>query len=70
MITLWLFFILHLGLSTRICDIVFCINLLRVSRTDFRMGGNRPPPIGGGQMGWDKGPMGGDWRMIRDKLGR
>ena len=28
-------------------------------------GGIVPP-----QMGWDKGPMGGDWRVIRDKSGR
>ena len=30
-------------------------------------GGIGPPPIGGGPKGGDKGPMGGDWRVIRDK---
>ena len=31
-------------------------------------GGNGPPPKGGGPKGGDKGPMGGDWRVIRDKI--
>ena len=35
----------------------------RVVHSDFHMGGDLPPPIGGG-------PMGGDWRVIRDKSGR
>ena len=43
---------------------------IRVSRTDFGMGGDLSPPIGGGHMGGDKGPMGGDWRVIRDKIWR
>ena len=34
------------------------------------MGGDTSPPIGGGHMGGDKGPMGGDWRVIRDKIRR
>ena len=42
----------------------------RVGPTDFGMGGALYPPIGGGHMGGDKGPMGGDWRVIRDKIGR
>ena len=32
----------------------------RVIHTDFDMGGDRSPPIGGGLQGGDKGPMGGD----------
>ena len=40
----------------------------RVIRTDFGMGGDLSPPIGGGHMGGDKGPMGGDRRVIRDKI--
>ena len=32
------------------------------------MGGDQSPPIGGGPKGGDKGPMGGDWRVIRDKI--
>ena len=40
----------------------------RASHTDFGMGGDRSPPIGGGPKGGDKGPMGGDWRVIRDKI--
>ena len=40
---------------------------IRASHTDFGMGGDRSPPIGGGPKGGDKGPMGGDWRVIRDK---
>ena len=35
---------------------------------DFGMGGEQSPPIGGGPKGGDKGPMGGDWRVIRDKI--
>ena len=31
-------------------------------------GGERSPPIGGGPKGGDKGPMGGDWRVICDKI--
>ena len=31
----------------------------------FAWGGTRPPPMGG-----DKGPMGGDWRVNRDKIRR
>ena len=41
-----------------------------VSHTDSGMGGDPSPPIGGGHMGWDKGPMGGDLRVIRDKIWR
>ena len=45
------------------------LNILnRVGPTDFGMGGDLSPPIGGGHMGGDKGPMGGDWRVIRDKI--
>ena len=40
----------------------------RASRTDFGMGGYQYPPIGGGPKGGDKGLMGGDWRVIRDKI--
>ena len=40
----------------------------RAAHTDFGMGGDRSPPIGGGPKGGDKGPMGGDWRVIRDKI--
>ena len=40
---------------------------LRAANTDFGRGGKRSPPIGGGPKGADKGPMGGDWRVIRDK---
>ena len=49
--------------------------VLRVVSSDFRMGGDLSPPIGGGPMGGDKGPMGGglarDSRQIREvkKLG-
>ena len=35
----------------------------RGSHTDFGMGGDQSPPIGGGQ-----GSDGGDWRVIRDKI--
>ena len=38
----------------------------RVGHSDFRMGGEWSPPIGGGLKRGDKGPMGGDWRVIRD----
>ena len=38
----------------------------RVVNSDFRMGGDWSPPIGGGLKGGDKGPMGGEWRVIRD----
>ena len=41
---------------------------LRAFNTDFGMGGDPSPPIGGGPKGGDKGPMGGDWRVIRDKI--
>ena len=41
----------------------------RVGPTDFGMGGALYPPIGGGHMGGDKGPMGGDSRVNRDKIG-
>ena len=40
----------------------------RASSTDFGMGGYQYPPIGGGPKGGDKGLMGGDWRVIRDKI--
>ena len=45
--------------------IIFCfepivIFVFRVIHTDFDMGGDRSPPIGGGLQGGDKGPMGGD----------
>ena len=36
----------------------------------FPYGGGLVPPHRGGPMGGDKGPMGGDWRVIRDKSGR
>ena len=42
------------------------VSLLRVSHADFAMGGDLSPPYGGGLMGGDKGPMGGDLRVIRD----
>ena len=31
----------------------------RAASTDFGMGGDRSPPIGGGPKGGDNGPMGG-----------
>ena len=40
----------------------------RAFNRDFGMGGDQSPPIGGGPKGGDKGPMGGDWRVIRDKI--
>ena len=40
----------------------------RASRTDFGMGGYQYPPIGGGPKGGDKGLIGGNWRVIRDKI--
>ena len=40
----------------------------RAGHTDFGKGGDLSPPIGGGPKGGDKGPMGGDWRVIRDKI--
>ena len=43
------------------------MDIFRAANTDFGMGGDRSPPIGGGPKGGDKGPMGGDWRVIRDK---
>ena len=42
----------------------------RAGHRDFSMGGDLSPPIGGGPKGGDKGPMGGDWRVIRDNLSR
>ena len=42
--------------------------MIRTAPTDFGMGGDRSPPIGGGPKGGDKGPMGGDQRVIRDKF--
>ena len=45
-------------------------SFLRVTPTDSGMGGDLSPPIGGGHMGGDKGPMGGDLRVIRDKIWR
>ena len=45
------------------------ISPCRVGPTDFGMGGALYPPIGGGHMGGDKGPMGGDSRVNRDKIG-
>ena len=39
----------------------------RTGHTDFGMGGERSPPLGGGPKGGDKGLMGGDWPVIRDK---
>ena len=46
----------------------FHIYICRAGHTDFGMGGEWSPPIGGGPKGGDKGPMGGDWRVIRDKI--
>ena len=40
----------------------------RAGHTDFGKGGDWSPPIGGGPKGGDKGPMGGDWHVIRDKI--
>ena len=40
----------------------------RAGHTDFGKGGDLSPPIGGGPKGGDKSPMGGDWRVIRDKI--
>ena len=40
----------------------------RAVHGDFRMGGDESPPIGGGPVGGDKGPMGGDSRVIRDNI--
>ena len=40
---------------------------VRGSHTDFGMGGTSPPHRGGAK-GGDKGPMGENWRMIRDKI--
>ena len=42
------------------------LTIIRVGHSDFRMGGEWSPPIGGGLKRGDKGPMGGDWRVIRD----
>ena len=42
--------------------------LSRAFNTDFGMGEDQSPPIGGGPKGGDKAPMGGDWRVIRDKI--
>ena len=47
----------------------FSLKYNRVGPTDFGMGGALYPPIGGGHMGGDKGPMGGDSRVNRDKIG-
>ena len=44
-------------------------NVDRDVHSDFGMGGDWSPPIGGGLKGGDKGPMGGDLRVIRDKSG-
>ena len=42
---------------------------IRVSHTDSGMGGDLSPPIGGGHMGGDKGPMGGGFaRNSRQNL--
>ena len=35
------------------------------SAKNFRLRGGTKVTVG-----WDKGPMGGDWRVIRDKSGR
>ena len=40
----------------------------RALHTDFGMGGGYQSPPIGGPKGGDKGPMGGDWRVIRDKI--
>ena len=39
------------------------MDVSRGSHRDFGMGGDQSPPIGE-----DKGPMVGDWRVIRDKI--
>ena len=43
---------------------VICFLPTRVVNSDFGMGGDLSPPIGGGLMGGDKVSMGGDSRMI------
>ena len=35
------------------------VDQTRAASTDFSMGGDGSPPIGGGPKGGDKGPMGG-----------
>ena len=47
---------------------MFSASFNRAGHTDFGKGGDLSPPIGGGPKGGDKGPMGGDWRVIRDKI--
>ena len=42
------------------------IKYIRVFHTDLAVGGDPSPPYGGGHMGGDRGPMGGDSRVIRD----
>ena len=57
------------GPSFNILEISHQINMSchhRAVNSDFRMGGDWSPPIGGGLKGGDKGPMGGEWRVIRD----
>ena len=44
------------------------LDIHRGFHRDFGMGGDQSPPIGGGPKGGDKGLMGGDWRVIRDKI--
>ena len=43
-------------------------DISRAGHTDFGKGGDWSPPIGGEPKGGDKGPMGGDWHVIRDKI--
>ena len=44
------------------------VSLVRAVHGDFRMGGDESPPIGGGPVGGDTCPMGGDSRVIRDNI--
>ena len=60
-------FILSLLSLTFFFPLILSLTLFRGSHTDFGMGGDQSPPIGGGPKGGDKGPMGGDWRVIRNK---
>ena len=61
-------FMVHKG-SLTFCILTLNIHwVIRAGHTDFGKGGDWSPPIGGGPKGGDKGPMGGDWRVIRDKI--